>query len=659
MELKIKQLTIENFKGISGPLTVNFNGTLTYVYADNHVGKTTLMDAMMWLLFGKNSQGETTFGIDPTDEDNNIIHNLENTVKATFTVDGDELSLQRTRKEVWKKQRGLDTETYSHTTAYYVDGDKLTEKEYKTLINEQLMPEDIFKALTTPAYFPSLKADEQRGLLIAMVGDVTNEDAAAGEPALQKCLKEMGDRSLEDYKRHIGYKIKEIKAELDTLPGRISENTSALGALREGTPDFEQVRADVKETDNELTKVEEQLADLSKTVEAKYDTLTEERRQLNAIKDYLKEIEQDTNRRNGKAWSDHEDAVARLSANVRSAQIQADGYSSDTKQYSKQLAQLEVRKKDFRSRWQEVEDMAFVWDGDENCPTCGQRLPEDTIEANKVRALGSFNKRKQAAQDELDETAKSIKAEENRLQALIADTQRKAAESERKAAQLEQELTDLQQAPPQKIDYHELDSYQAAEQNLRYKAAAIKAIEEAATHGDDGKEAAKNELLAKRTELNQQRDRLRDQLAKEESINRHAKRIEELEEQVKALNQQLTEYEQREDSAQELNRRKTEMLQSKVNRLFSLVKFKMFNKLMNGNLEPTCECMMHGIPYRDLSNSEKINAGLDILNVMCEKHGHTAPVWIDNAESCNEILPTVGQQIQLTVSTDKELKIII
>ena len=84
----------------------------------------------------------------------------------------------------------------------------------------------------------------------------------------------------------------------------------------------------------------------------------------------------------------------------------------------------------------------------------------------------------------------------------------------------------------------------------------------------------------------------------------------------------------------------------------------MFKKLLNGNLEPICECTMHGTPYQDLSNSEKINAGIDIINAICRYNDIYAPMFVDNAESINDVTPTRSQQILLIVSRDKQLTVI-
>lgn len=84
----------------------------------------------------------------------------------------------------------------------------------------------------------------------------------------------------------------------------------------------------------------------------------------------------------------------------------------------------------------------------------------------------------------------------------------------------------------------------------------------------------------------------------------------------------------------------------------------MFKKLINGNCEPTCELTLHGTPYKDLSNSERINAGLDIINVISRFNDVYAPVIIDNAESVTDVLQTQAQQILLIVSRDEQLTVV-
>ena len=55
MRIEFKNITIKNFKGVLGERTINFNPTLTQIMGANHAGKTTIVDAVLWVLFDKNS----------------------------------------------------------------------------------------------------------------------------------------------------------------------------------------------------------------------------------------------------------------------------------------------------------------------------------------------------------------------------------------------------------------------------------------------------------------------------------------------------------------------------------------------------------------------------------------------------------------------------
>ena len=83
----------------------------------------------------------------------------------------------------------------------------------------------------------------------------------------------------------------------------------------------------------------------------------------------------------------------------------------------------------------------------------------------------------------------------------------------------------------------------------------------------------------------------------------------------------------------------------------------MYEQQINGGEIETCEAIVGGVPFSDLNDAGKINAGLDIINAICGFEGVYAPIVIDNAESVNELLPTKSQKIRLVVSKDKELVI--
>lgn len=152
-------------------------------------------------------------------------------------------------------------------------------------------------------------------------------------------------------------------------------------------------------------------------------------------------------------------------------------------------------------------------------------------------------------------------------------------------------------------------------------------------------------------------DELVKRIAKRDQIERADAEIAILEEKRTAANLQLVELEGLEFTATDFQKTKDAELLKRINGMFSLVSFSFVDSQLNGGEKLTCVCTVNGVPYPDVNNAGKINAGLDIINAICKSKGMAAPIFIDNREGVNQLLPTVSQIVNLCVSTDKELTI--
>ena len=152
------------------------------------------------------------------------------------------------------------------------------------------------------------------------------------------------------------------------------------------------------------------------------------------------------------------------------------------------------------------------------------------------------------------------------------------------------------------------------------------------------------------TELNKR-------LANRSQIERVDKEIADLEEKRVANNQELADLERWEFTAQEFKKAKDAKLLERINGMFQVVSFNFVSDQLNGGEKLTCVCTVNGTPYPDVNAAGKVNAGLDIINAICSAKGVSAPIFIDNRESVNQIIPTVSQVINLVVSKDKSLTI--
>lgn len=658
MRIEFKTITIKDFKGVLGERKITFNPTLTQILGANHAGKTTIVDAVQWVLFDKNSIGQTIFGIDPKDENGEVIHHLENTVVLELTADGKDYKLEKVRSETWTKPRKKsEAEMTGHTTKYFVNDNKFTQKDYKAFVDD-LCKESLFKAITTPSYFPSLPAEDQRNLLTKMVGKTTDEDIAGENEDFKELLQELSGTDLQKYREQLRYKISELKKEIEQIPSRINENTEELQALEASKPDFDFTRRRIQEIEKGIENIDSELADLSRTVDSEFNERTKERTEINKLKNRMQAIVQSYQDKNTTEERKHKKAIDDAKYEVEVTERAIRNAKASIEDGQAELNKIAITSDDFKKRWMVLDQTTFSWDNNQEiCPTCHQRLPQNDIDKMREEMEGNFNDNKSKQFDALEAEAARIKKRKSEAEAIIKNAQDKLEKLEQQRKEQEEDLQKALEAKPA-LSYHTDDEeYQQLQMDVNARTAALEARTDEETNDTKVKQEAS--LKQRKAEQNRLRDELRDELAKEQRITDKQNRIKELEKRQQTLNQQLTELEKKDYTAEQFTIAKIENLENKVNELFTNVQFKMFEShITTDGIKPTCECTMHGTPYRDLSTSEKINAGIDIINAMCAFNDTYAPLLIDNAESITDILPTRSQQILLIVSRDKELTII-
>ncbi|MFS8541495.1 MAG: ATP-binding protein, partial [Tissierellales bacterium] len=199
-EIKLLELTLRNFKGIR-QFTLSPNGLNANVYGDNATGKTTLMDAFLWLLFDKDSQNSSNFNIKTLDQDGNVIHGLEHEVTAKLSIDGKVVELQKIYKEKWTKKRGEAERTLTgHITDYYINGVPKKKTEYESYLNN-IIDENTFRILTNPLYFnTSLHWKQRRALVMKICGEVDQEEIFKKNSKLIELKPLLIDKTIDDLK---------------------------------------------------------------------------------------------------------------------------------------------------------------------------------------------------------------------------------------------------------------------------------------------------------------------------------------------------------------------------------------------------------------------------------------------------------------------------
>ena len=656
MVIKIKKLTMQNFKGVLGERTIEFSPSVTQVLGANRSGKTTIADAFRWCLFGENSEGRKQFGVRTYNANKEVIPDLPHSVTVVLDVDGSTVELQRHLVEKWTKVRGSsDERTLSLPTHYYVNGQKYSEGDYNSYV-DSLCHKSLFLCITNPSYFPSLRADEQRALLTKMVSVPTNEELAAGNTAFTQLLQDMADTTLEKYLQHVGYDIKQIKDELQIIPVRIEEQEGIIAKLTEGRTDWAAIEAEIAATDNAIERVDDELADLSKVGDGELQAKRKLRVSIAQMEGELAD-----------ARGKHQRA-AQQEAMAKSNKVQeARQYIEATKQRMRLLAsskadaeaaleRVATLTEDFRARWAAVDAQEFVADPSKlECPTCHRPLEAEDQAQAIADMEAAFNRKQAAAYEELEREAKRIKTRKADAEAALASYEQSKAELDAKLLQYEQALEAAQAI--ELTGYEERVNFDEHIAHLMAEIANVQlALQQPSTAPDNTEAIAslkrdKSTLLAKR-------DALRDQLNMRNVMDNANKRIAVLMEQQRKLNEQLTELEGKEDAAKEFMLASINAVEERVNKLFTMVRFTMFDRKLNGSITPACECCVGGVPYSDLNTADRVNAGIDIINAICRHADMYVPCFIDNVESMNNVQEMASQCIHLIVSTDKELQVI-
>lgn len=644
----ITKINFLNFKGIRD-LSVEFNKDLTSIYADNGLGKTSIFDGITWVLFGKDSKDRKSFGIKTYDENNRVIPRIPHEVTVTLLVDGEEVTLCRRYNEKWTKKRGSAEEVFDgHEEERLYNGVPCSMKEYNEKI-AAMCSEEVFKFITTPLYFTKQKADVQRSMLIRMAGGVSDDEIARGNTDFENLLSKLTGKNLDEYKREIQAKKRRIKNELDMIPSRIDERKRDMPTAE----DWDALESELESKKKALADIEQQLLDASKAAETvnsrkmelmkKVGEVQEKKtkRQFEIREGLLSDFRKQTNARNT------------LTDNIHKEERVVNSLKADIQEYDKQLVRLADERNRLLAEWESINEEKLTFNEEEFiCPTCKRRFEVNEIESRQQEISETFLKNKATRLERNKQSGMEIKRkreeiEQLKLQAEVNVSSKQAWIDAQKASSLYlNELVEPETASVIAVDreYVELCNQETELYNQinNYNA----------TSRTDNLEL----MEGKRT-INASIDELKKMLSKRETIERNNMRISELETMMRQQSQELAELEGIEFTITAFVKARIEAVERKINGMFSIVKFKMYEQQINGGEIETCEAIVGGVPFSDLNDAGKINAGLDIINAICGFEGVYAPIVIDNAESVNELLPTKSQKIRLVVSKDKELVI--
>lgn len=645
-EVIIKKLSLLNFKGVR-EFQIEFNNSVTSILGKNGSGKTTIFDAFTWLLFGKDSEDRKSFNIKTLDAQGVAIPRIPHEVSAIIAVDGEEISLCRRYNEKWQKRRGTSVEEFTgHEEERLYNDVPMSVKEWQEKITA-ICSEQVFKFITNPLYFSAQKSDVQRSMLFRMAGEVSDADIAAGNTDFTALLTALAGKTMDEYKREIAAKKRRIKTEIDGIPERIDERKRDMPEAE----DWLMLEADLTAKQTELGKVEQAITDDAQA----YTTASNERL---ALSKELSELKQkklsrtfEIKRQVLADYSEQSAQQQELHRQNEAANAEMSRVKTKRSGYERDLAAMQDKREALVKEWREINARTLQFKENEFvCPTCKRPLDIDDIEKRQSEMTANFNRRKA---DDLAENNRKGQSNKNNMD----ETSALIAKCDERIMELNNQIEQIAANPLFVAELVAPDATPAieADKTIKELTSEIADLETQLNKPLETPNTA--DLEAQKKALVSQIDEVKAQLAKKEAIERNNQRIAELETQLRNQSEELAQLEGVEFTMAAFAKAKVEAVESRINGLFSLVRFKMFEQQINGGEVETCEATVNGVPYSDLNNAMTINAGLDIINAICKSEGVTAPIFIDNAESVNELLHTQSQMIRLVVTTDEIIKV--
>ena len=649
----IKSIRMVNFQAFQDK-TIEFNDSENTIRGKNATGKTTVMRAVNYLLFGKDQFGRTDFEIKPLTKTGEPEHNVDSEVTAELISGDEEIILRKVYHEKWVKPRGQSEVVFSgHEALYFFNGVPVTMREYNSKV-ESICPEQLFKLLTNPLYFPSLPWQEQRKLLFEICGNVSDEEIASQHKAWIDLLNTInGHKTFDEYKREIASEKRKIKDELEKIPARIDEAQRALPQEE----DWQNLNNVIASLRDQIQSIDKEITDLSSGLEKENEKCLHNQNLLNTKKRELQQMEYNLQMEARRRYVELNGVRTLNIEKLKSLKEEKERVERSARNLEQDKQQLLNEREELLKEWHDLNKQkeVFFLEDEFVCPTCKRPLDDTDIEAKKADLTAKWNEGRAKKLDKNVNKGKEVAVLVQQIIQTITTSNQTLTDISNGIIVLEDKIKtgeeELAKAWKQSENWKQLTTENEQHKTLTHAISQLTLSIGEPKKVDISQHTARKEEIQKELEAHLQR------LNNKEFIDRSKKRIAELKKGQKDLSQKLADLEKIEYNIQGFIKAKIESIEGRVNSMFSYVSWRMFKQLVNGESEETCEAMINGVPFSDANSGAKIHAGFDIIKVLSKHYGMTAPCFVDNSESLSEFPKTEAQTIKLYVTNDSQLLI--
>lgn len=655
--MKITHIFAQNFCKFYGKNTLDTDFSMkTVLSGQNEVGKSTVKRIILDVLNYHGENDREITGIRPHDENGVEIDDVDIVRAVTFEIDGKE----KTLKKVTRQKRNKKGEITGSVTDYSINDVPYKMADYNQYINDNMAELGVLPFCLNAMTLLNKSQAEQRLALASYFGTRTDEEICDMFPQFAELKPMFDDGDVDQLKKVCRGKLngtggrngsKGLVKERDEISTRID----TIHSTDEYT-DLAELELQKKTYEPQLKEIEDKLSDYNKILEDKQKA-TED---IMSLKFELSDMERKANAENQKKRMELQSqidgfdvSIRKTESMIRAKKANIKNFEGTVRIYTENLAKV-------RADWKKAKALSFD-ESSINCPMCGQRLPEDTIESLRT----DFSDKKLKKLKELEDKGNSLSNDSKELKQAIEDKKKEIADLEAELKELTEkrdtvankferdniaeELGDL----PTDVDMTGNNEYQTLKAKIEEK-------EKALADENDTSELIRK-LKNERNELLRQVSSVDTKIELGVANNKRIDdSIADLEAKRTDLNQEIADWERKLDLLKEFTRKKNELLQPDVNKYLDFATAKLFRPLLNGDTEECCDFVYNGEAYaRNLNHGARMLTEVDICRAFQKVASVNFPIIIDDTESIDDWrIPQIDNQlIMLKHTQDKELVI--
>ena len=624
--IQLTKLELTNYRNIPFA-SYEFDGN-SKIIGENRIGKTNTLEAIYWLLTDKLLDGSSDVAaIKPLSDTK-----LEVRVKATFVIDGKQITLEKDCKENWVKTRGTtNLEMKGHTTTcVYNDVKQPTLTAYNQLLCEDFgftqdakTKVDFMQMLVNPFYLGNLGESkdwtELRSFIISLIGDVSDEDIAKANPNLSITTNEL---------RTVGGRVDQLKKQylgtINELETQITGDDSQIKLLEEtANPTDDEVEVAKKGIQDHQDKI---------TMLKGNDAIDVASNDIaNKIRDKKLELSQLINDDLKKA--NENPAKAELSGKLNGLRLEQSGlnmkkqdisFKIRTEDYNIETIQRDIsnrtnRRNELIGKLKEIDSKIANPEVETECPHCHRPYEEKDLEAARENRKVAFEKEKAIIIDDGKKNKEAITKDENdlaeskkRLESLNEDLKRIEGEIANKGSEIEKVKADLElQSQAVEVKNPKIEPLQNEIAKLE---------EDYRKSRDDFNKGIqdKNQLIYEEEQAMQP---FKDVLANRDYYERQMARLEDVKKNKTSHERALADVEQKKELLNTYYFTKLRMLDENVSKVFGKIKFALIKENINGGFDAICKPYIYDTfkeestttSWKSGSKSERVVTGVAIV----------------------------------------------